>query len=91
MWTNAAHSRFYTWDALHGEIAVFDKRGYHLQMLDAVTGAHIKRALTPREYDSWVRDPAELPAIIAAHAARPRGKAWNPARGGSFGGVLYAS
>ena len=28
-----------------------------------------------REYDSWVRDPAELPAIIAAHAARPRGKA----------------
>jgi len=27
------------------------------------------------EYDSWVRDPAELPAIIAAHAARPRGKA----------------
>ncbi|KQW96564.1 hypothetical protein ASC94_06890 [Massilia sp. Root418] len=27
------------------------------------------------EYACWVRDPAELPAIIAAHAARPRGKA----------------
>jgi hypothetical protein len=25
-----------------------------------------------REYDSWVRDPAELSAIIAEHAARTR-------------------
>lgn len=28
-----------------------------------------------REYDSWVRDPAELSSIIAAHTARTRGKA----------------
>lgn len=27
-----------------------------------------------REYDSWVRDPAELSTIIAEHAARPRNK-----------------
>lgn len=33
---------FYSWDELHGEIEVFDLRGYHLGALDAVTGEQIK-------------------------------------------------
>lgn len=48
VWTNATRSRFFTWDALHGEIEVFDKRGYHLQVLHAVTGAPIKGAVRGR-------------------------------------------
>ncbi len=33
---------FYSWDELHGEIEVFDLRGYHMGTLDAVTGEQIK-------------------------------------------------
>lgn len=29
---------YYTWDALHGEIEKFDRRGYHLGALDPTTG-----------------------------------------------------
>ena len=36
--------RYYSWDELHGEIEVFNKRGYHLGALDAVTGVQIKEA-----------------------------------------------
>lgn len=36
--------RYYSWDELHGEIEVFDKFGYHLGALDAVTGKKIKDA-----------------------------------------------
>ena len=32
----------YSWDELHGEIEVFDKRGYHLGALDAIDGTQIK-------------------------------------------------
>ena len=34
----------YSWDELHGEIEVFDKRGYHLGALDGITGEQIKPA-----------------------------------------------
>lgn len=30
VWRNADGSRLYTWDALHGEIEVFNGRGRHL-------------------------------------------------------------
>lgn len=36
--------RYYSWDERHGEIEVFDKRGWHLGALDAVTGEFIKEA-----------------------------------------------
>ena len=36
--------RYYSWDEFHGEIEVFNKRGYHLGALDAVTGVQIKEA-----------------------------------------------
>lgn len=38
IWRDSTNSRFYTWDSLHGEIEVFDKRGHHLGALDAVSG-----------------------------------------------------
>ena len=36
--------RYFWWDELHGEIEVFDRRGFHLGALDAVSGALIKDA-----------------------------------------------
>ncbi len=36
--------RYFSWDELHGEIEVFDRRGFHLGALDAVSGALIKDA-----------------------------------------------
>ena len=32
----------YTWDEFHGEIEVFDRRGWHLGALDKITGEQIK-------------------------------------------------
>ena len=34
----------YSWDEFHGEIEVFNKWGWHLGALDAVTGELIKEA-----------------------------------------------
>ena len=34
----------YTWDWLHGEIEMFDRRGEHLAVLDPITGHRIKPA-----------------------------------------------
>lgn len=42
VWRNKEGDRYYTWDDLHGEIEVFNKRGRHLGVLDAVTGVLIK-------------------------------------------------
>jgi hypothetical protein len=33
-----------TWDALHGEIEVFDLRGRHIGVLDAIAGDILKPA-----------------------------------------------
>jgi hypothetical protein len=43
--------RIYTWDALHGEIEVFNKRGFHLGGLDAVIGSLIKEAVRGRRIE----------------------------------------
>jgi hypothetical protein len=48
VWRSSDHQRYYTWDALHGEIEVFTKRGKHLGALDAMTGALIKPAVKGR-------------------------------------------
>ena len=48
VWRSADRERYYTWDALHGEIEVFNKRGRHLGSLDAITGALIKPAVRRR-------------------------------------------
>ena len=38
----------YTWDELHGEIEVFDRRGRHMGALDGTTGEQIKPAKAGR-------------------------------------------
>ncbi len=48
VWRSLDHERYYTWDALHGEIEVFTKRGRHLGTLDAVTGILTKPAVKGR-------------------------------------------
>ncbi len=50
-WRDVSGRRLYTWDALHGEIEVFDARGYHLGALDAVSGVLIKKAKAGRRID----------------------------------------
>lgn len=36
--------RYYEWDNLHGELEVYDSRGHHLGVVDAITGEDIKPA-----------------------------------------------
>lgn len=43
--------RIYTWDSLHGEIECFNKRGYHLGVLNPETGSLIKAAVRGRRID----------------------------------------
>lgn len=44
------NDKFYTWDGLHGEIEVFNKRGYHIMVLDPY-GYKIKDAVKGRKID----------------------------------------
>ncbi|MNG24742.1 Cytotoxic [compost metagenome] len=37
-----AEQRYFSWDSLHGEFEVFDKRGYHLGSVCPTTGITIK-------------------------------------------------
>jgi hypothetical protein len=48
VWRSRDGERLYTWDSLHGEIEVFNKRGRHLGVLDAITGNLIKPAVRGR-------------------------------------------
>lgn len=45
-----ANDKFYSWDGLHGEIEVFNKRGYHIMVLDPF-GNKIKDAVRGRKID----------------------------------------
>jgi len=40
--------KFYQWDGRHGEIEVFNKQGYHIMVIHAVTGERIKDAVRGR-------------------------------------------
>jgi hypothetical protein len=50
-WRNGDGSRIYTWDALHGEVEVFNARGRHIGVADAVTGETMKPAKKGRSID----------------------------------------
>ena len=41
-------TRYFTWDSMHGEIEVFNKRGFHLGALDPITCLFIKKAVKGR-------------------------------------------
>ena len=43
-WRSPRGDLIYTWDSLHGEVEVFDARGEHRGVIDAVTGRPIKPA-----------------------------------------------
>jgi hypothetical protein len=47
-WRSKSGKRIYTWDALHGQIEVFDQRGNHVGVLDAATGQPIGGAVRGR-------------------------------------------
>ncbi|MCA6363701.1 MAG: hypothetical protein IM638_11745 [Bacteroidetes bacterium] len=46
-WRSKDFSKLYTWDALHGEIEVFNKRGKHIAVLNSM-GDLIKPAVKGR-------------------------------------------
>ncbi|MFL5282558.1 MAG: colicin E3/pyocin S6 family cytotoxin [Rhodopila sp.] len=43
-WRSRRDNLLYTWDSLHGEVEVYNSRGEHRGVLDAVTGEEIKPA-----------------------------------------------
>ena len=47
-WRSPCKKQYYTWDSLHGEIEVFNKRKRHLGVLHAATGKNIKDAVEGR-------------------------------------------
>jgi hypothetical protein len=47
-WTSHDGKRIYTWDNLHGEIEVYNKRGRHLAAIDPLTGKMLKEAVPGR-------------------------------------------
>lgn len=49
-WRSKDSSRLYTWDSLHGEIEVYNKRGRHLGVLNP-DGDFIKDAVKGRKID----------------------------------------
>ncbi|WP_182704914.1 colicin E3/pyocin S6 family cytotoxin [Thermomonospora cellulosilytica] len=50
-WRNERGDRYYEWDPFHGHIEVYNKRGRHLGVLDAVTGRMIKGPVPGRKID----------------------------------------
>ena len=40
-----------TWDSLHGEVEVYNRRGRHVGTKDATTGVWIKNAVRGRRID----------------------------------------
>jgi hypothetical protein len=50
-WRSADGERYYTWDARHEEVEVFDKRGRHRGAVDPFTGALVKPAVKGRRID----------------------------------------
>ena len=49
-WRSKDTKRIYTWDSLHGEIEIFNKRGHHIGVLDP-NGNFIKDPIKGRRID----------------------------------------
>lgn len=50
-WRSTERNRLYEWDSLHGEIEVYNLRGRHVMVADALTGLEIKPAVKGRKID----------------------------------------
>ena len=51
LWVSNDRKFYFTWDSMHGEIEWYNKHGYHLGVLDAVSGEIIKPAVRGRKID----------------------------------------
>lgn len=51
IWVSHDRKRYYTWDYTHGDVEVFNKRGYHLGSANAKTGTMTKPAVKGRKID----------------------------------------
>lgn len=51
IWISPNGEFYYTWDSLHGEIEVFNKRCRHLGVIGAISGSYIKDAVKGRKID----------------------------------------
>jgi len=51
-WRSKDGKRLFTWDSLHGEIEVFDARGRHVAVLDAISGDWRKGTRRGRRIDA---------------------------------------
>ena len=49
IWRSVDGAFFYSWDSLHGEIEVFNKRYRHMGSLDAKSGEYIKDPVKGRK------------------------------------------
>jgi hypothetical protein len=45
------HGNIYTYDGLHGEVEVFNRRGKHIAVVDIDNGRRIKPAVAGRKID----------------------------------------
>ncbi|WP_199085875.1 colicin E3/pyocin S6 family cytotoxin [Bosea sp. ASV33] len=50
-WRSHGGKRLYEWDALHGEVEVYDARGNHLGVMDPVSEDWLKPAVKGRRID----------------------------------------
>lgn len=50
-WRNLTRDRVYEWDTLHGHVEVYDRRGNHLGVADAMTGEVISGPVRGRRID----------------------------------------
>jgi hypothetical protein len=50
-WRSEDGSRLWEWDALHGHIEGYNKRGRHVGVFDAMTGERIGEAVAGRRID----------------------------------------
>jgi Cytotoxic len=50
-WRSSDGQRLYTWDALHGEIEVFNRRGRHLGAIEPRHGRLVKDPVKGRKID----------------------------------------
>lgn len=51
VWCSRDAKRLYMWDGLHGEVEVYNRRGKHLGVADAISGELIKPAINGRCID----------------------------------------
>lgn len=50
VWRSTSNDQFYTWDSLHGEVEVFNKRGRHLGAMSP-DGQYVKPPVRGRQID----------------------------------------